>query len=103
MKAIMQNATRFVLAVAAAAALQGILAPVCAAQTQPAPQAQTEFVPVDQLAPQEQLPAAPLLIAGYSVVWIAMFVYIASIWRRLQKVDRELGEVSRRIAERSRT
>ena len=32
--------------------------------------AQDEFVPVDELPPQEQLPAAPLLIAAYSVAWI---------------------------------
>lgn len=72
-------------------------------QSQPKPQAQTEFVPVDQLPAQEALPAAPLVIAAYAVAWVAMFVYLLSIWRRLQKVDRELADVARRVAERSRT
>lgn len=77
---------------------------VTAAQTQqPQPQAQTEFVPVDQLPAQDQLPAAPLVIAAYAVAWVAMFIYLASIWRRLQKVDRELADVARRVSERSRT
>ncbi len=79
--------------------------PLRAAQTpsQPKPQAQTEFVPVDQLPAQEALPAAPLVIAAYAVAWVAMFIYLLSIWRRLQKVDRELADVARRVAERSRT
>ena len=42
-----------------------------AAQQQPPPRpAQDEFVPIDELPPNEQLPAAPLLIAAYSVAWI---------------------------------
>jgi CcmD family protein len=73
-----------------------------AAQPQP-PAAQSEFVPVDQLPSQEQMPAAPLLIAAYAVAWIGIFIYLASIWRRLQKVDRELADVARRVTERSRT
>lgn len=91
-----------VLAVLAASAL-----PARGMQAQPQPQgqgqAQTEFVPVDKLPPQEQMPAAPLVIAAYAVAWVAMFIYLASIWRRLKKVDRELADVARRIAERSRT
>lgn len=87
-------------------ALAAVLAsPVLAAaqpQQQP-PAAQTEFVPVDELPEQEQLPAAPLVIAAYAVAWVAMLIYLGSIWRRLGKVDRELAEVSRRLTERSRT
>jgi CcmD family protein len=78
--------------------------PRVAAQTaQPQGQAQTEFVPVNELPAQEQMPAAPLVIAAYAVAWLGIFIYLASIWRRLQKVDRELADVSRRVAERSRT
>lgn len=82
-----------------------IVAPLraaAAAQPQP-PAAQSEFVPIDQLPSQEQMPAAPLLIAAYAVAWIGIFIYLASIWRRLQKVDRELADVARRVTERSRT
>lgn len=73
-----------------------------AAQPQQPPPAQSEFVPVEDLAQAEQLPAAPLVIAAYAVAWVAMFVYLWSIWRRLQKVERELADVSRRVTERSR-
>ena len=84
--------------------MAGAVAPRAAAQTtQPQGQAQTEFVPVNELPPQEQMPAAPLVIAAYAVAWIGIFIYLASIWRRLQKVDRELADVARRVAERSRT
>ena len=68
------------------------------AQQQPPPRAaQDEFVPLDQLPPQEQLPAAPLLIAAYSVAWIAVAGYLFSIWRRLDRVDRDIAEVGRRL------
>src|SRR5947209_7538357 len=35
-----------------------------------------EFVPLENLPPQEQMPAAPLVIAAYSFVWIGLFVYL---------------------------
>jgi CcmD family protein len=55
------------------------------------------FVPVDQLAVQEQLPAAPLVMAAYAIAWLAVFGYLWSIWRRLGKVEREIADVSRRV------
>ena len=65
---------------------------------QPPPSAAQEgFVPVDQLPPDDQLPAAPLLIAAYAIAWVAVLGYLWSIWRRLGKVERELAEVSRRL------
>ena len=101
----MLKITRPIVVVALlAAASVAALAPFASAQTaQPQGQAQTEFVPVNELPPQEQMPAAPLVIAAYAVAWIGIFIYLASIWRRLQKVDRELADVARRVAERSRT
>lgn len=93
---------------ALAAVVAGLVAGVLsiaahAAQPQTPPAAQTEFVPVDELEPQEQLPAAPLVIAAYAVAWVAIFVYMWSIWRRLHRVDRELADVSRRLGERVRS
>ncbi len=70
-------------------------------QAQRPPAAQSEYVPADQLpAPQEQMPAAPLVIAAYAIVWLALLLYLWSIWRRLQKVDRELADVAARVASR---
>ena len=58
---------------------------------QPAqPEQQNEFVPIDQLPPQDQLPAAPLLVAAYSVVMLGLFAYVLSVARRLTTVQREL-------------
>ena len=78
--------------------------PARALAQQPArPPAQSEFVPVDQLPQEEQMPAAPLVITAYAIAWVATLIYLGAIWRRLGKVDRELSEVARRVAERSRT
>ena len=58
--------------------------------------AQDGFVPIDQLPPQEQLPAAPLLIAAYVVVWLLLMAYLWSIATRLGKVESELQTLQRR-------
>jgi CcmD family protein len=60
--------------------------------------AQDGFVPVDESKPQEQLPAAPLVIAAYGIAWVVIFGYVWTLWSRLSRVEREIGEVSRRIA-----
>jgi CcmD family protein len=57
------------------------------------PEQQNEFIPIDQLPPQDQLPAAPLLIAAYAIVMLALFVYVVSVARRLGSVQRELERV----------
>jgi CcmD family protein len=67
-------------------------------QGQQPPQAPDGFVPADQVKPQEQLPAAPLVIGAYAVAWVAVFGYLWSIWNRLGRVERDLQEVSRRQA-----
>jgi CcmD family protein len=55
------------------------------------------FVPVDQLPGQEELPATPLVAAAYGVAWIAILLYVFSIWRRLNAVEREMADVAKRI------
>ena len=62
------------------------------------PSAPDGFVPASSLPGQEQLPAAPLVIVAYAVVWLLVLGYLWSIWSRLGRAERELSEVSRRLA-----
>jgi CcmD family protein len=68
------------------------------AQTRQPPTPPDGFVPAGSLPSQEQLPAAPLVIGAYAVAWVAVFGYLWSIWRRIGRVERELADVSRRLA-----
>jgi CcmD family protein len=61
---------------------------------------QTTFVPVDQLPPGDQLPSAPLLVAAYAFVWVAVLVYVWLLWRRLNKVEGEMRTLQQRQAQR---
>lgn len=71
-----------------------------AGQSQPKP-AQDEYLPVkslpDQEKVQESLPAAPLVMSAYVFVWVVLLVYVWSIWRRLGRVQREIGDLERRV------
>jgi CcmD family protein len=78
--------------------LLALLAFAPAATAQQPPQPPTGFVPADTVKPQEQLPAAPLVLAAYAVAWLAVFGYLWSIWNRLGGVERDLADVSRRVA-----
>ncbi len=71
-------------------------------QPPPKPAAQDGFVPIDQLQPKEELPAAPLVMAAYAVAWLVVFAYVWSLWKRLQKVEAEIADVSRRVASGAR-
>ncbi len=64
---------------------------------QPPSNPQGGFVPIDQLPAPESFPAAPLLIAAYAVAWVAVFLYVWSVWRRLNKVESELRDLTRRV------
>ena len=70
---------------------------VCLHAQQPPRAAQDEFVPIDQLPPDEKLPAARLLIAAYSVAWLLVAFYLWSIWQRIARVEREMADVTRRM------
>jgi len=74
----------------------GILAVTALAQQPPQPP--EGFVPAASVQGQEKLPAAPLVITAYSVVWLLVFGYLWSIWRRITRAERDLSEVSRRLA-----
>ena len=65
------------------------------------PAGQGEFVPINQLPPGDQLPAAPLLIAAYALVWVVLMLYLWSIWRRLGRVEADMRSLEQRSAHRS--
>jgi len=71
--------------------------PAFGMQQQP-PSPPDGFVPASSLPGQEQLPAAPLVIVAYAVVWLLVLGYLWSIWNRLARAERELADVSRRLA-----
>ena len=62
------------------------------------PQPPEGFVPASSVQGQEHLPAAPLVITAYSVVWLLVFGYLWSIWRRIAKAEGDLADVSRRVS-----
>jgi CcmD family protein len=66
---------------------------VSAAQPKPSPD---QFEPVTEVAPEDQIPAMWLLGTAYGFVWVALIGYVWSVSRRLQTVERELGELERR-------
>jgi CcmD family protein len=57
---------------------------------QPPPQQQEEFVPIDQLPPEDQLPAAPMVVAAYAFIWIAFIAYVVTLVKRIQRVEKDL-------------
>jgi CcmD family protein len=61
---------------------------------------QTEFIPVNELPAAEQLPAAPLVIAAYAFVWLAFLAYVFMTWRKVGKVEAEIGALSAQLAKR---
>jgi CcmD family protein len=75
------------------------IAPAAAQQ----PQQQDGFVPVSELPPQDQLPAAPLLVSAYAFVWLAVFGYVVSVARRLSVVQRECERLEADISRGRRT
>lgn len=54
------------------------------------PEPQDKFVPMSEVPPEEQLPAAPLVGTAYAFVWLAVLVYVISVARRLDRVQGEL-------------
>jgi CcmD family protein len=99
------NPARLLCRAALVATLLASLVPtMAAAGQQPAspppqtPAAQDGFVPIDQLAPKEELPAAPLVMAAYAVAWLVIFGYVWSLWRRLHSVEAEIADVNRRVS-----
>jgi hypothetical protein len=79
-----------------------LLVPATAALAQQ-PQRQDEFVPVSELPPTEQIPAAPLLIGAYVFVLVALFVYVLSVAKRVSAVQQEVQRLEGELKTRSRS
>lgn len=63
---------------------------VAAGQQPPPKPAQEEFVPIDQLPAEAELPAAPMVIAAYTFVWAAFVIYIFSLVKRVKRLEADL-------------
>ena len=61
------------------------------------------FRPLDELPPEEQFPAAPLLVAAYAFVMLAFFGYVLSVAKRLGLVQREIDRLERDLKKSGRT
>lgn len=60
------------------------------------PAGQSEFKPLSEVPPSEQLPGGALVVVAYSFIWIVTMVYIWFLWRRLRKVEDEMRTLHRR-------
>jgi CcmD family protein len=60
-------------------------------------QAQDGFQNVGDIT-RESLPAGPLVYIAYALVWLALIGYVFLLWRRLDRIERELKDVSARLA-----
>jgi CcmD family protein len=59
------------------------------------------FEKMSETAPREVLPATPLVFFAYAFVWLALVVYVFSIWRRMGRVEQDLAAVQQRLREGS--
>jgi CcmD family protein len=64
------------------------------------PTGQSEFVPMKDLPPTEQVPAATLLVAGYAFIWVAVAFYVWTIWQRLNRVEAEMRSLAQKTSHR---
>ena len=62
-------------------------------------QEQKPFAPATSIT-SESLPATPLVYAAYGAVWVILLLYVFVLARRLSRVERELRDVTGRLANR---
>jgi CcmD family protein len=70
-----------------------LAAPAVPVDAQGQPKQQEQFTPIDQLPPQEQLPAAPLLVGAYAFVLLTLFAYVVTVSRRLTLIQQEVDRL----------
>ena len=59
-------------------------------------QVQEGFRPATDIQ-KESLPAGPLVYTAYAIVWLVLIGYVFLLWRRLDRVEKELRDVTARI------
>jgi hypothetical protein len=61
-----------------------------------------EFVPFTGVPPEQQFPAAPLVIGSYAFFLVLMVFYLWTIWRRISHVEADMRALERRQTPRGR-
>lgn len=51
------------------------------------------FIAGAQTAATENLPAPPLIYAAYGGIWLVLLLYIFMLWRKLQRVEKDLRDL----------
>jgi CcmD family protein len=58
-----------------------------------------DFGPVQSIT-TESLPATPLVYAAYGTVWVVLVLYVFVLAIKLSRVERDLKDVTARLAKR---
>lgn len=66
------------------------------------PMPQDEFRPLEPGELVEVIPAAPLVLTAYAIVWLVFAFYLLTVWRRVSRVEAELQAVTARLEKGSR-
>lgn len=74
-----------------------VLAGAGAVPAAQAPEAssQNEFVPVNEIPPEEQIPAPLMVGAAYGFAWVAVIAYVGLLVRRVGRLERDLQGLER--------
>ena len=73
-----------------------VTVPAWALQQQPPNSGLDGFVPLDSVPRAEAIPAAPLLLSSYAFFLVLMMFYLWTIWRRVNRVEKEMHDLERR-------
>lgn len=49
------------------------------------------------------LPAAPYVLAAYLGIWVALFAFVAMLWRKSKRTQSDLDALKRALEDRERT
>jgi len=61
----------------------------------------SDFVPVDPSAEAaEKLPAAPMVMTAYAIVWLVLITYVWLLRRRQARVELEMAALRDRVNKR---